>query len=98
MMNNFDFEALTFGAVAVIPIIVAIIQAIKMVGMPNKFSPIASLGVGIIIGFLFRHETQDLSQTILAGVIYGLGASGLYSGVKTTSSAIQKDNPNANNQ
>lgn len=96
-MNNFDFEALTFGAVAVIPIIVAVVQAIKMVGLPNKFSPIASLGVGILIAFLFRHESYDLSQTILAGVIYGLGASGLYSGVKTTAHATQKENTDANN-
>jgi hypothetical protein len=97
MINNFDFEALTFGAVAVIPIIVAVIQAIKMVGMPNKFSPIASLAVGIIVAFLLRHETQDFSQTLLAGVIYGLGASGLYSGVKTTAHATTGANNNDNN-
>lgn len=95
MMNfaNYDIT----GAVAVVPIILAIIQALKMIGMPNKYSPIASIGLGVIVGFIFRHETADLSQTILAGVTYGLSASGLYSGIKHTSNNIQKqDGTNQN--
>jgi len=88
--TNYDIT----GAVAIVPIILAVIQALKMVGMPNKYSPIASIALGIIVGFVFRHETADLSQTILAGVTYGLSASGLYSGVKSTSETIKKDPPN----
>lgn len=81
-------DSLAVGAVAVVPIIVAIVQALKMTGkLPNKFAPLVSIAVGIGVGFIFRHETQDLSQTILAGVIYGLSASGLYSGIKTTAHA-----------
>jgi Bacteriophage A118-like holin, Hol118 len=89
---NYDIT----GAVAVVPVILAIIQALKMVGLPNKFAPIASIALGVIIGFLFRHDTADLSQTILAGVTYGLSASGLYSGVKSSSEAIKKDPKNNN--
>jgi hypothetical protein len=70
-----------------------VIQALKMIGMPNKYSPIASIALGIIVGFIFRHEAADLSQTILAGVTYGLSASGLYSGVKSTSETIKNDPP-----
>ena len=80
---NYDIT----GAVAVVPIILAVIQALKMIGLPNKYSPIASIGLGVIIGFLFRHDSADLSSTILAGVTYGLSASGLYSGIKTTAHA-----------
>lgn len=90
---NYDIT----GAVAVVPIILAIVQALKMVGLPSKYSPIASIGLGIIVGFIFRHEAADLSQTILAGVTYGLSASGLYSGVKTTAHAAKPTdgtNPN----
>jgi L-lactate permease len=89
--ENYDIT----GAVAIVPIILAVIQALKMVGMPNKYSPIASIALGIIVGFVFRHEAADLSQTILAGVTYGLSASGLYSGVKATSENIKND-PNTN--
>ena len=93
-VNNYDIT----GAVAVVPIILAIVQALKMVGMPNKYSPIASIGLGIVVGFIFRHDTADLSQTILAGVTYGLSASGLYSGVKSTSENINigQDGTNQN--
>lgn len=87
-MTNFVNYDIT-GAVAVVPIILAIVQALKMVGLPNKYSPIASIGLGILVGFVFRHEAADLSQTILAGVTYGLSASGLYSGVKTTAHAAK---------
>lgn len=81
-------DSLAVGAVAVVPIIVAIVQALKMTGkLPNKFAPLVSIAVGILVGFIFRHDTQNLSQTILAGVIYGLSASGLYSGIKTTAHA-----------
>lgn len=85
---NYDIT----GAVAVVPIILAIVQALKMVGMPNKFSPIASIALGVIVGFVFRHEAADLSQTILAGVTYGLSASGLYSGIKHTSHNLTDQN------
>lgn len=90
---NYDIT----GAVAVVPIILAIIQALKMVGLPNKYAPIASIALGVIVGFIFRHETADLSQTILAGVTYGLSASGLYSGVKTTAHAPKKEQQNGTN-
>lgn len=90
--NNFiDFGTLTTSAAAVIPVIVAVTQAIKLVGVPNKFAPIISIALGILVGFIFRHDSQDLSGTILQGVVYGLGASGLYSGVKTTAHAIKDE-------
>ena len=93
----FDFAAVELGAVAIVPVILAVIQALKMVGLPNKFSPIASIALGVVIAFLFRHEGGDLSQTILVGVTYGLSASGLYSGVKHTSETIQnQDGTNKN--
>jgi len=90
-------DSLAVGAVAVVPIIVAIVQALKMTGkLPNKFAPLVSIAVGILVGFIFRHDTQNLSQTILAGVIYGLSASGLYSGIKTTAHATPSDTASTN--
>lgn len=85
--TNYDIT----GAVAVVPIILAIVQALKMVGLKSKYCPIASIGLGVIIGFLFRHDTADLSSTILAGVTYGLSASGLFSGIKETAHAVKDE-------
>lgn len=87
-----DFLSSLTGAVAVVPIIIALVQVIKMT-MPkldNRFAPIMSIGVGIIVAFLLKHDTSTLTNTILEGVLYGLSASGLYSGIST----MRTDNSN----
>jgi hypothetical protein len=67
----------------IIPLVVALVQAIKMMGVATKFSPIISIGAGILLGFLVNSEFTT-AQSILSGVIYGLSASGLYSGITVT--------------
>jgi hypothetical protein len=84
------------GAIAVIPIIIAIIQALKMTGwVKDRFAPLISIALGVLIGFIANHDSADLSNTILTGVTYGLSASGLYSGVKETANA--KESSSASN-
>lgn len=86
------------GAIAVIPIIIALVQAFKMTGwIKDKYAPLISIALGVIIGFIANHNSADLSNTILTGVTYGLSASGLYSGVKTTANASKESSTNANN-
>ena len=90
-----DYEALMTSAVAVVPIILALVQAFKMIGLPNKFAPLTSIAVGILIAFLFREATSDISRIIFSGILYGLSASGLFSGIKTTAHATPVgDKPN----
>lgn len=87
-----DFLSSLTGAVAVIPIIVAIVQAIKM-GFPkldNRYAPLLSMVIGIVVAFLLKHNADTLTNVILEGVLYGLSASGLYSGVQT----MRTDNNN----
>jgi hypothetical protein len=67
----------------VVPLILALVQAVKITGFPNKYSPLVSLGIGVGLAFIVG-ESNTLSQTILSGVVYGLSASGLYSGVQAT--------------
>lgn len=86
---DFIAQAMT-SAVAVVPIIVALVQVGKMMNMPNKYAPILSLGVGILISFLFG-GTLNIGQSVLSGILYGLSASGLYSGIKTTAHATKKE-------
>jgi hypothetical protein len=57
-----------------IPAILAIVEALKMVGLDSKYAPIVSIVVGIAFGLAFGDW--------VAGLILGLSASGLYSGVK----------------
>jgi hypothetical protein len=96
---NLDLTTINASALVVVPIIIALVQAIKLTGfIDQKYSPLISLGIGIIISFLANHDTGDMSLTILSGVMYGLMASGLYSGVKTTMQAqVQSKRKGKNN-
>ena len=82
---NIDLPQITTGVAVVVPLILAIVQAIKLTGrVPNQYSPIVSIGVGIILAFFSHGTGTGYGPTILSGVMYGLMASGLYSGIKTT--------------
>lgn len=64
---------------AIVPVVVAITQAIKNLGLDSKFSPI----VAIVLGIVFTLTIGGLSlESGLKGLIFGLSASGLYSGAK----------------
>jgi hypothetical protein len=92
MWNTELISSITLGTAAAVPIIVAIVQAFKMTGwIDEKYSPFLSMGVGIVVSFFLAIEARDWSANIIAGMLYGLAASGLYSGVKATAHAIRAD-------
>lgn len=67
---------------ALVVIIIGICEAIKYAGMNTRWIPLIAVLLGIV-GTLIIGTTGWL--TILAGVMSGLAASGLYAGVfKTT--------------
>jgi hypothetical protein len=73
----------------VVPIIVAIGELAKGLGLPKKYSALLALLSGILIGIFYLH-VGDIKQGILDGVIYGLTSVGLYSGAKNTMQQIKK--------
>lgn len=72
----------------VVPIIISIVQLVKGLGMPKKFSAIVAVVVGVLIGVFFI-EPQSIRIGIFKGIVYGLTASGLYSGTKNTYQQIR---------
>lgn len=68
--------------IVLIPVIIGLIEVLKVYGLPKKLMPIFSLIFGIGGGMLYLFP-QDWKSGILAGIIMGLSASGLYSGSKT---------------
>lgn len=64
----------------VVAVIVSIVSAAKTVGFPSRFASILSLVLGIVYYFAF--PAGSAQTNVLFGVISGLSASGLYSGVK----------------
>lgn len=72
-----------FNDSIVVPIIMAIVELAKGLGLPKKFSALVSVVIGIAAG-VFYLSPQDIKMGIFQGIIYGLTAAGLYSGAKNT--------------
>ena len=88
---DLDLGAITTNAIVVVPIVLALTQAIKLTGfIPDHFAPLVAIGVGIIVAWLGNGNDVPFSTTLLSGAIFGLISSGLYSGVKTTMQARNK--------
>ncbi len=65
-----------------VPIIIALAEALKRAfKIERRFIPILSIVLGVLLFGIF---TSIETQSLLEGLISGLTASGLYSGVKTT--------------
>jgi hypothetical protein len=68
--------------VTAVPLIIAIVEAAKMAGLPKRLTPLFSIALGVV-GFYFVGD-GDTAQRIVNGLIVSLTASGLYSTTKTT--------------
>ncbi len=64
-----------------IPVVVALVEGAKMTGMDKKYSFILSVALGLVLFYLFG--VGELGARMFEGLLAGLSASGLYSGVKT---------------
>jgi hypothetical protein len=69
------------NAAILIPVITGVVQALKMIGMREKFAPLAAIGIGAGLAVLLRQDAQTFTNAIFTGIIFGLSSSGLYSGL-----------------
>lgn len=67
-------------SVAIIPLIIGIVEMFKRAGLPAKYSPFIAVAIGISLGVFFI--ASNIKEGIIIGAMYGLSASGLYSGTK----------------
>jgi L-cystine uptake protein TcyP (sodium:dicarboxylate symporter family) len=74
--------------VVIIPLIVGVVELLKQLGLPVKFSALVAAILGIVIGVIYI-APNDILQGILVGLAMGLSASGLYSGVKNTIEGVK---------
>lgn len=63
----------------IIPMILALTEIVKRFGISSKYAPLVSIVLGVGISFL----TSVSINSALEGVVFGLSASGLWSGGKT---------------
>ncbi len=67
--------------VALVPIVMALVEIVRNIGLKTQYAPL----LAVILGVLGACGLGGFSFPIaLSGIVVGLSASGLYSGVKTT--------------
>jgi len=76
-------ENITLGGMAAVPFIVAILQAVKLLGLPARVVPFAAMLIGVAWNVGLTAGTGEFDRTsIFLGLIVGLAASGLYSAAR----------------
>jgi hypothetical protein len=82
------------SAAILIPVITGVVQALKLIGMKEKFAPLAAIGIGAVLAVLLRSEMQTFTNAIFTGIIFGLSSSGLYSGLVHSLKAGEQNKQN----
>lgn len=71
------------GGVLAVPVIVAIVELAKQQGLPARWAMPLAVGLGLAMAALvFYFGASPLYQHLVRGLLAGLAAAGLYSGVK----------------
>ena len=91
-----NIPELTIGAVPVLLLIMALVQVVKVVfrledvdGQVHRAVPLIALGLGVLFAAGIQLSTivpgfKEWYVMIVAGMVVGLAAAGLYSGAKHT--------------
>ena len=65
-----------------VPVVLGVVQAVKMTGMDSRWSPLLSIGLGVLAA-MFIIGPVDGNMAI-QGIVVGLASAGLWSGSKAT--------------
>lgn len=69
---------------AIIPITVGLVEILKMQGLDTKHAPVASVLIATALNIAISAAITSMSvESVIEGIVFGLSASGLYSGGKT---------------
>jgi len=75
-----------YAGIGLVALIIGLNELIKKLGVNPKFIPIFSVAFGLGAGFLVG---TDIKEIVVLGLAMGLGACGLYSGVKNIAQGIK---------
>lgn len=80
------FDAQIFG-VSCVGSIMAVVKLTQDLGFPKKYSPILSVGMGLLAG-VFLVDPGNWQQGLIDGLALGLSAIGVHSGVKNVREGV----------
>lgn len=61
----------------ILAVIVGLGELYKKMELPKKFLPLVNIVLGVLAGFFFI-DPVSIQESIMTGLMLGLGASGLY--------------------
>jgi len=70
--------------VILIALIIGLTEVVKRLGLNTKWCPLLAVALGIGLNFLVKFIGGAGSELLIGGIVAGLTAVGLYSGVKNT--------------
>ena len=76
MENLLSFSPLV---VAIVPVVLGLVEVLKQMGLPSRYSPLTGIVFGIGISWILGSAWPLF---VTQGLLIGLAASGAYSGVK----------------
>ncbi len=76
---------ITTSFLVLVPVVVALVEGVKQSGVYSKLVPLLALLFGVLGVYLLNSFVLS-GPLVLQGVVVGLTAAGLYSGVKKTMS------------
>jgi hypothetical protein len=74
-------DTLTVQFLVLVPLVLGVIQVFKLAGLSTRWSPLVALILGIGGAFLIGGVH---SVNVIQGLVAGLSAIGLWSGIKAT--------------
>lgn len=86
---------LVVGGLALPPIIVAVVELAKRLGMPTKYAPylnglLSLLGYGAVILTQLKPETTSLVTYVLGGLVVFLMGAGIYDRAQATVGLVKR--------
>lgn len=65
-----------------VPIVIGVVQVVKMVGLPARFTALTALLLGVAGAYVLIGG--DVRDVVTQGLVAGLTASGLWSATRST--------------
>lgn len=74
-----DISTLTIGGISVIALIIGLVKVAREAGLPSKYAPVASVGLGIFFGVSAAlYASSAVYLGAIGGIAAGLLSCGLY--------------------
>ena len=74
-----DISQYVVYGVPAVALVMGLVKVFREIGLPSKFAPIVSIGLGVISGVTIAFEVgQPYSAGIVIGIMIGLSSCGIY--------------------